>query len=592
MRRKSFLVAAALAAAIAAPAERAAANDAFIGGLIGGAIGSAISNDIQRKNQQRRSTQRYVSRPSISSAQREENRSVQRALNYFGFNAGTPDGALGPRSRAAVSAYQAHLGYPVTGRLSPYEQQFLLTSHNRALAGGPATQTAIARAGGLTSGLLTTWRNEAQGGVAQTSNYAGLPPIVSQSVDEIANSSDPTGDQLIQRAGFIQLADMNGDGQTDYLIDTSVTGSAFWCNAQACAVRVFVSTPAGYERNDFQAFNVTPAMFACTRGLCQMSNAGTTLAGAPQPQGFAQVPAPAAVGQATLPVAAAVPSVSPPVAAAPGANFAAVQPSAPAGAAAPAAGAAAGGLGLPTFFAKPATEASLASHCNTVSLVTTTNGGFTTLQTLSDPNAALAEQFCLARTYAIANGERLLSKVTGVDASEIDAQCAGLAQTLSGATAALSLRDVGPVRQQVAELVLASGMAPAALADSARICLGVGYRTDNMEVALASALLLVVVGHETYAELLGHHIGQGFGASKRQDLALAWYDVSNGAISSGATPAFAPGQPERSALIQAATSRLATGQTGPATVPAAAAPAPADPPFSGLRVIGLDGPVE
>ncbi len=620
MRRKSFLIAAVLAAAIAAPAERATANDAFIGGLIGGAIGSAISNDIQRKNQQKRSTKRYVSRPSVSSAQREENRSVQRALNYFGFNAGGADGQLGPRSRAAMSAYQAHLGYPITGNLTPYEKQFLLTSHSRALAGGPATSTAIARAGGITSGLLTAWRDEAQGGGSfrTTSSYGGLPPIVAQSVDEIANSSDPTGDQLIQRAGFIQLADMNGDGQTDYLIDTSVTGSAFWCNAQACAVRVFVSTPAGYERNDFQAFNVTPAMFSCQRGLCQMANTGTVMAAAPQspaPQGFAPAPAPVQAGQvqgqfaaqipgqATLPVAAAVPSVgAPTTGAASAASFAAVPTPTPAPVPAPVQGgvvaasgagagaAPSGGLGLPTFFAKPATEASLASHCNTVSLVTTTNGGFTTLNTLSDPSAALAEQFCLARTYAIANGEQLLAKVTGVDASEIDAQCTGLAQTLSGATAALSLRGVAPVRQEVAELVLASGMSPAALADSARICLGVGYRTDDMDVALASALLLVVVGYEPYAELLGHHIGQGFGASKRQDLALAWYAVSNGAIERGATPAFAPGQPERAALIQAATTRLATGQTGRPVVPAATQAAPEDPPFSGLRVIGIQNP--
>lgn len=458
---------------------------------------------------------------------------------------------MGRRSRAAISAYQAHLSYPPTGTLTPYEQQFLLTSHNRALAGGPATQTAIAKAGGLTSGLLIAWRNEATGG--GSSNYGGLPQVIAASVDEIADSSDPSGEQLIQRAGFIQLADMNGDGQTDYLIDTSVTGSAFWCNAQSCAVRVFVSTPEGYERNDFQAFNVTPAMFSCTRGLCQMTGTGaTTLATAPAPAAPApgtgtQLVAAAQAPQASIPVATAVPS-----------NPGAGTPTAPA---------ATTSAGLPTFFAQPTTEASLASHCNTVSLLTTTNGGFTSVSNMTDPNAALAEQFCLARTYAIANGETLIAKVTGVSAADIGAQCKGLASALSGAAASLALQDVSSVRQEVGNVVLASGMAPAALADSSRICLSVGYRTDDMQMAVASALLLVAVGNEPYAELLGHHLGQGFGTPKRGDLSLAWYELASSAIDRGAEPAFVPGQPERSALIRAAADMLA-GKAPAQVVPA------------------------
>jgi peptidoglycan hydrolase-like protein with peptidoglycan-binding domain len=554
--KAKFIVGAALAAAlVTAPAERAAANDALIGGIIGGAIGSVITNEAKRN----RTTTTRTYRPSVSSAQRVENRSVQTALNYFGFNAGGADGILGQRSRNAISSYQAHLGYPITGRLLPHEQQFLLASHSRALAGGPTTQTAIARAGGVTSALLIAWRDEATGGGA--SRYGGLPPIIAESVDEIANSSDPSGEQLIQRSGFIQLADMNGDGQTDYLIDTSVTGSAFWCNAQSCAVRVFVSTPNGYERNDFQAFNVTPAMFSCQRGLCQMTGA-TTFAAAPAPvapqQPQTQLAAAAQAPQASIPVASAVPNN-------PGA---------------PAAAGTAVSVGLPTFFAKPAAEASLASHCNKVSLLTTSNGGFTTVGNMTDPAAALAEQFCLARTYAIANSERLITYVTGVDAGQIEAQCAGLSQALSGAVAALSLQDVTTVRQQVASTVLASGMAPAALADSARICLGVGYRTDNMPMALSSALLLVTVGNEPYAELLGHHLGQGFGTTKRDDQSVAWYKVADTALTNGAEAAFVPGQPDRVTLIRAAVDQI-SGKAPAQTVPVSGqAPAAALPVFS------------
>lgn len=108
----------------------------------------------------------------------------------------------------------------------------------------------------------------------------GLPPkiaaSVAASVREIAKSWDPTATQLIQRAGFVQFADMNADGRTDYILDTSVTGSAFWCNVQSCAVRVFLSTPNGYQRNDFQAFNVVPAMFSCQGASCVKTDAPTT----------------------------------------------------------------------------------------------------------------------------------------------------------------------------------------------------------------------------------------------------------------------------------------------------------------------------
>ncbi|MGL4279704.1 MAG: peptidoglycan-binding domain-containing protein, partial [Albidovulum sp.] len=59
--------------------------------------------------------------------------------------------------------------------------------------------------------------------------------------------------------------------------------------------------------------------------------------------------------------------------------------------------------GLPTFLGGAASQqASLASACNKIALMTSTNGGYTTVATMTDPSAALGEQFCLARSYAIA----------------------------------------------------------------------------------------------------------------------------------------------------------------------------------------------
>ena len=71
------------------------------------------------------------------------------------------------------------------------------------------------------------------------------------------------------------------------------------------------------------------------------------------------------------------------------------------------------GDALPSFFGNGGPSVSLASQCNQVSLLTNTNGGFTTEVSMVDPVFALNEQFCLARTYAIAKGEDLASKVQG-----------------------------------------------------------------------------------------------------------------------------------------------------------------------------------
>lgn len=122
-----------------APAEQAAARGRdLIGGLIvGGIIGAAIANDAQRTRKAqapRRSSK--PAKPSMSAEQREANKEVQTALNYFNFPVGTPDGSIGPKSRAAISEYQVSLGYPATGQLTEYERTLLVSAYHRAVAGG------------------------------------------------------------------------------------------------------------------------------------------------------------------------------------------------------------------------------------------------------------------------------------------------------------------------------------------------------------------------------------------------------------------------------------------------------------------------
>lgn len=399
-------------ALVGAPTSRVSADggDFVAGALIGGLIGAATQNE---RNKNRHVVVRRSRLPST-----QEGREIQTSLNYFGFNAGGVDGQLGRRSRAAISRYQAYMGYPATGQLTPFEHSLLVTSYNRAMAGGAQVARLIAANPDGTRGLLKDYR--------------------------------------------AQLA-------------------------------------------------------------------GTAIAPAPAPaQGTA--------------VTATAPAEEKPA--------------------------------LPNFMGA-ATARSLASHCNKVSLLTNTNGGFVTQATMSDPAFALNEQFCLARTYAIAEGEELAAKVEGVSQQQIVEQCKALVPAMQDHIAALSLKPLDAVVQDVSSFVLNTGMSPAELGGTARICLSVGYRTDDMEMAIGSALLLVTVGERPYAELLGHHLSQGFGASRRTDLAVAWYDAALTAIDEGATPVFGPGQPERNGLIRKAAMTLqgnseASGATGKA-VPATAA---------------------
>ncbi|WP_394196473.1 peptidoglycan-binding domain-containing protein [Litoreibacter albidus] len=227
---------------------------------------------------------------------------------------------------------------------------------------------------------------------------------------------------------------------------------------------------------------------------------------------------------------------------------------------------------LPSFMGQT-TEVSLASHCNQVSLLTSTNGGFMTAETMVDTNLALNEQFCLARTYAIAEGEQLASKIQGFTPAQIAQQCEGFGPALREHVAAMSLKPHTAVMQDVSGFVLGTGMSPVQLAGTAKICLSVGYRTDNMDVAIGSALLLAVLGEQVYSELMGHHLAQGFGVSKRTDLALPWYDLGLKAIENGATPVFAPGQPERNALLRKASFSLASNTSAlPQVQPASTLP--------------------
>jgi peptidoglycan hydrolase-like protein with peptidoglycan-binding domain len=205
---------------------------------------------------------------------------------------------------------------------------------------------------------------------------------------------------------------------------------------------------------------------------------------------------------------------------------------------------------------------SLASHCNTVSLITNTNGGFTTLANMADPDIVLNEQFCLARTYAIAKSEELVSQIQGFTPDQIAVQCEGFGPAMKDHVSSLPVQSLEAVVTNVSSFIMSTGMSPAQLSGTAQICMGVGYRTDNLDVAVGSALLLHTLGQGVYGEVMGHHLSQGFGVAKNANLAQSWYASALQAVDSGAATVFVPGQPERNQLIRAATQRISGASDG------------------------------
>ena len=171
---------------------------------------------------------------------------------------------------------------------------------------------------------------------------------------------------------------------------------------------------------------------------------------------------------------------------------------------------------------------------------------------MQDGRVALNEQFCIARTYAIAEGETMSAALKGITPDQLEEQCRAFGPAMRDHVAALSMEKRDAVLEGVRGFVMQSGQAPAQLAGTAKICLSVGYRIDNMTVALGSGLLLTALGQEAYGELMGHHLNEGFGTTRRPDLAKDWFKAAVDAVEGGSEPVFAPGNSDRNALLRKA----------------------------------------
>ncbi|WP_299149220.1 peptidoglycan-binding domain-containing protein [uncultured Tateyamaria sp.] len=197
--RLNIVTSAALAASLAlVPATQASADrkDFIAGAILGGIGGAIIQNEVRKKRvqqQQQRVRTRAVTpqthaarsysaqprtytpkktyRPSIPATQ--TGRDIQSSLNYFGFDAGTVDGRVGPTTRRAVSDYQRYMGYEETGKLTSFQQHLLTTSYLRAEAGGSRTLQQIAGMPEGTRGLLKLYREDLASGTGQRDQISG-----------------------------------------------------------------------------------------------------------------------------------------------------------------------------------------------------------------------------------------------------------------------------------------------------------------------------------------------------------------------------------------------------------------------------------
>lgn len=416
---------------LVAPA-RADTRDVVAGLIIGGIVGAAINEESKKKKKKTttsksKSTKAKAKSSGQSAEQRAANVEVQEALNLFGWPVGTADGAIGPKSRAAIGEYQAFLGNPATGALTEEERAILVTAHARAKAGGAAIQEIVSGSVHGIRGVILTQRDEMRAAGGTVTAMAPAAPLA----------------------------------------------------ATATAIAAAAEPPAP-----------------------------------PVPQVEAAPADPALAAAAT------------------------------------------GAPALPSFMDANGARGALGDACNGVMLSTNANGGYQTAEGMQDAALALDEQFCLARASAIQTGDALAARVAGFTPDQIAQQCAAFGPALKDQVAALSLRPADQVLAGVEAFILQSGMSPAQLSGTAKVCLSVAYRSEQMDVAIGSALLLAAMGERGYAELLGHHLARGFGATERPELALGWYDIAIGAMRGG-SDVFAPGMAGRDDLLTRAAYTIA-----------------------------------
>lgn len=206
-------------------------------------------------------------------------------------------------------------------------------------------------------------------------------------------------------------------------------------------------------------------------------------------------------------------------------------------------GAASGGAAIqPLKPLQPSGQAavSAAARCELVDQTTRIQGGVIMAANMTDPNQALSEKFCEARGFAITQGGSVASQFA-VSETELTGTCGQIESAFGTAITSLPNAPMNQVLDSAKSIAVGLGLAdPGSAAAYGQICLGIGYRLDNAEMALAGALALLTAGQRPYSEIVGHHLREGFGVTADPEKASSWYLDAVSALEQGAAPVFVP----------------------------------------------------
>lgn len=207
---------------------------------------------------------------------------------------------------------------------------------------------------------------------------------------------------------------------------------------------------------------------------------------------------------------------------------------------------------------------SISDFCNQINTLTAANGGVTAGTRVVDTEFALNEQFCLARTHAMADSTSIEATIPNMTSAQIETQCKGLTQAV-----APHLKDIGAaspdsVINATLSFMQQSGQPMGRLISGGKVCLGIGYRVDDADMALASAVLLASGGLLGYGEIVSHHMREGFATARTSpQKAAEWMTLALKAMTSGG-PVVLGQSADRVAVLTAA---MKGGQAGVAALP-------------------------
>lgn len=212
---------------VAVPQRAEAGNDLLKGLVIGAGV-AAVANELNKQSRAKRkkatsnsrkktrSTKRTKKRKSAPAGPRvtiasfpttrTEVRDYQMRLNRLGFDTGQPDGLVGKKTRAGVSAFQASLGATQTGRLTEAQAKTLKELSDARLAGtgttsGTGTQSLATDGQLATSSPTIKVPGQNAGSAAQGTDARGV---------QVATSSIPllptSAGMLVQKQSSLSEA--------------------------------------------------------------------------------------------------------------------------------------------------------------------------------------------------------------------------------------------------------------------------------------------------------------------------------------------------------------------------------------------------